>query len=244
MSNVTEPLHKTLLLIQYAVYWKAFLGEYNPNGWYGTLKIVSYTLRYLWTSAGRCVWSNRKWSATMLSVRRHRQWEVGWSEAGRPSAPPPGAGLVSRRFFCWASSFWSCGVMESQSYHRASNDVSCISCDVAQREEDKTCSSVTSAWPSIDIKEISGGLGTMYVVRWATMWTCRGSCHGETPAWWTNISAYRVPLLRVFVGMETFMILWKTVKGKETLFMIYTGAIVDVSLVDCFRGKLDFVKTF
>lgn len=31
MSNVTEPLHKTLLLIEYAVYWKAFLGEYNPN---------------------------------------------------------------------------------------------------------------------------------------------------------------------------------------------------------------------
>lgn len=40
------------------------------------------------------------------------------------------------------------------------------------------------------------------------------------------------------------MILWKTVRGKKTLFMIYTGAIVDVSHVDCFRGKLDFVKTF
>lgn len=40
------------------------------------------------------------------------------------------------------------------------------------------------------------------------------------------------------------MILWKTVRGKKTLFMIYMGAIVDVSHVDCFRGKLDFVKTF
>lgn len=181
---------------------------------------TSYTLRYLWTSAGRCVLSNRKWSATMLSVRRERQWEVGWSEAGRPSAPPPDGGFVFGFFFCFPSSFCSCRIMDNQLYHRASNDMLCRCCDVAQRNEGKLWSSITFACSSIDIKEISGGLGTIYVVRWATMWTCRGSCHGETPAWWTNISAYRVPLLRVFVGMETFITLWKTVRGKKTSFMI------------------------
>lgn len=73
----------------------------------------------------------------------------------------------------------------------------------------------TVVWPSRDIKEISGSLGTMYVVRWATKWTSRGSSHGVTPAWWTNINAYKVPLLRVFLGRETFTILEKTEKIKE-----------------------------
>lgn len=45
----------------------------------------------------------------MLSVRRERQWEVGWSEVGRPLTPPPAARMGSRRFFGWASSFWSWG---------------------------------------------------------------------------------------------------------------------------------------
>lgn len=93
-------------------------------------------------------------------------------------------------------------------------------CDVAHWEEGQIWPLVTSTCLSLDIKEISGGLGTIYVVSWATMWTCRVSCHGETPAWWTNISAYRVPLWRVFVGMETFTTLWKTVRGKKTLSMI------------------------
>lgn len=68
---------------------------------------------------------------------------------------------------------------------------------------------------SPDIREISGGLGTMYVVSWATKWTCRGSCHGSWAAWWTNISAYRVPLLRVFLGRETLIVLWETWKRKK-----------------------------
>lgn len=42
--------------------------------WAGQL---SYTLRYLWTSEGRYSLSNRKWSLTMFSVKRERQWEVG-----------------------------------------------------------------------------------------------------------------------------------------------------------------------
>lgn len=55
----------------------------------------------------------------------------------------------------------------------------------------------------------------MYVVSWATKWTCRGSCHGSWAAWWTNISAYRVPLLRVFLGRETLIVLWETWKRKK-----------------------------
>lgn len=65
---------------------------------------VAYTLRYLWTSLGRYSLSNRKWSPTTLSVRRERQWEVGWSDMG----PPPAVGFVSRCDFCGASSFWLC----------------------------------------------------------------------------------------------------------------------------------------
>lgn len=76
-----------------------------------------------------------------------------------------------------------------------------------QPEQLSTC----CVWSSPDIKEISGGFGTMYVVSWATKWTCRGSCHGVTPAWWTNISAYKVPLFRVFLGRDTFTIL----EGRE-----------------------------
>lgn len=55
----------------------------------------------------------------------------------------------------------------------------------------------------------------MYVVSWATKWTCRGSCHGVTPVWWTNISAYKVPLLRVFLGRETFTILQEQKRKRE-----------------------------
>lgn len=77
------------------------------------LSPLSYTLRYLRTSLGRYSLSNRKWSPTMLSVRREHQWEVGWSDVGPPPAPSPAVGLESRRFFCWASSFGLCAITES-----------------------------------------------------------------------------------------------------------------------------------
>lgn len=55
----------------------------------------------------------------------------------------------------------------------------------------------------------------MYVVSWATWWTLCESCNGVTPAWWTNISAYKVPLLRVFLGRETFIILQEKERKRE-----------------------------
>lgn len=112
----------------------------------------------------------------------------------------------------------------------------------------------TCVWSSLDIKEISGGLGTMYVVSWATKWTCRGSCQGVMPAWWTNISAYKVPLLRVFLGRETLTILGERDIGKKIKWvctqinmfktqwhnLVFNG----LTLMDsCYKGLRDMVET-
>lgn len=68
--------------------------------------LLSYTLRYLWTSEGRYSLSKRKWSLTILSVKRERQWEVGWSDAAPDPTPTREAGLASRCFCRGGSSVW------------------------------------------------------------------------------------------------------------------------------------------
>lgn len=141
-----------------------------------------------------------KWSLTMLSVKRERQWEVGWSDAGPDPTPTWGAGLASCRFFGGASSVWLYMITEGSINAPADYTQKPLTYFHHPKRN-------TIVWSSLEIKEISGGLGTMYVVRWATKWTFRGSCHGWTPEWWTNIIAYKVPLLRVFLGRDTLIAL-------------------------------------
>lgn len=116
-----------------------------------------------------------------------RNWVI-W----RVSCGSPGCGIIITRF-CLL------GFFQILQDHTANSMLFIVPAKQMKNNVGFTC-----LWSSPAMREISGGLGTMYAVSWVTIWTCLGSSHGVTPAWWTNIRAYKVPLLRVFFGRETF----------------------------------------